>query len=80
MGYGADLVFLGRPRFSLPAGMSHLGCLQRGQWAGLPAMRFTQVCPQRKQSQIMLLGIGIRCSHHNIIFFLTQLCNHDNIV
>jgi hypothetical protein len=51
--------------------MSQFGCLHFGQRAGLPAMRFTQVCSQRKQSQIMVLGIGIRYSDHSIIFFLT---------
>jgi len=61
--------FFGRPRLRFPTGMSQWCSLHFGQRMGLPLMRFTQACPQRRQSQIMLFGIGIlRPINHSPFF------------
>ena len=53
----ATFFFGGRPRFSVPAGMSQSCSLHFGQRAGLPSMRLTQEWAQRRHLQIMLRGI-----------------------
>lgn len=53
------LFFFGRPRFSLPAGMSQLCSLHFGQNAGRRSIRLTHLWPHRRQLQIMLAGIAI---------------------
>jgi hypothetical protein len=56
----------GLPRFITPAAISQFGSLHFGQECGLPSMRFTQEWLHRRQSQIMLFGIGIFFWDHTI--------------
>jgi hypothetical protein len=78
-GYFLALAFRGRPIRSLPGFVCQYGDLHFGQRFGCPSMFLTHLCPHRRQSQIMLCGIGIYYQD-SIVFILTQLCYWGSII